>query len=491
MSFLTLNAPKLHYFEDQLQLALSTVRTLKNVVVPVINRLSQDVLTLIPTHFDPRDTLSTLNASHVCRYWRSALLSSPALWSTMDTARMTQSHLQLHLDRSRASPLDVNLAAGNPAHILQQVLDRTHQIRLLSFETMSWSQWKAVSQHFTASALPALVDLRISARTQADSAVPDSAIFSHASNLRHLSIRISGPPAPIWSQIAFPSLTSIRIRLGREFNPIMMVDPLLDVLQSSPLLEDVHLVFWTLMMERGVPHRRVSLPRLRNLSISCRPTPILILASITFPPSASVLAKAKVEEPFPHDLVLSLGQHLFPLISGSDELVFSHSMRFIQSTLHFKKDGETRFKLENSGNSHPLPLVESITFIATCPLDTIRRFVIEGRIRGVTNDQISRVLQNLRNVETLVLKGTINILPLLLSVTQDGQYPCPTLKTLTIDDDTATPHRKLVPVVKARSEAGFPLQRVILCAKYFEAVAGELRQFVEDVEYGEYTEFPL
>jgi len=403
---------------------------------------------------------------------------------------MTPSHLELHLDRSKASSLDVTLAETTPAHIFQQFLDRARQIGLLSFEMMSWSQWKAISQQFAVSALPALADLRISAGTQDDSTAPDSAIFSHASNLRHLSIRISGPSTPIWSQIAFPSLTSIRIRLGGELHPITMVGQLLDVLRSSPLLENVHLSFWTLTVERGIPYRRVSLPCLRNLFISCRPTPILILASITLPPSASVLARAGVEESFPRDLVSSLERNLFPLISGSDELVFSHSMRFIQSTLHFKKDGETRFKLDNAGSSHPLPLAESLRFIATCPLDTIRRFVIEGRIRSeVTNDRVSRTLRNLRNVETLVLKGTTYLLPLLFPATQHDQHPCPTLKTLAIDDDNAIPHRELVPVVKARSEAGFPLRRVILCAKYFEAVAGELRQFVGDVEYGEYTEF--
>jgi len=41
--------------------------------------------------------------------------------------------------------------------------------------------------------------------------VPDSGLFPHASNLRNLFIQIIGPSAPIFSHIAFPSLTTIEI----------------------------------------------------------------------------------------------------------------------------------------------------------------------------------------------------------------------------------------------------------------------------------------
>ena len=59
------NDPKLDYFEKQMQLALSTV-TLKNASTPAINRSPQEILALIPTHFDPETRKNTLNASHVC-----------------------------------------------------------------------------------------------------------------------------------------------------------------------------------------------------------------------------------------------------------------------------------------------------------------------------------------------------------------------------------------------------------------------------------------
>jgi len=209
--FLISNVPKLGSFEEELQLALSIVRTLKNAGFAAINRFPQEVLALIPTHFDPKTPRDTLNASHVCRYWRSALVSSPALWTITNTACMTPPLTLLYLNRSSALPLDVTLGAEAPAHILQQLVTRAPQIGRLSFEAMSWARWKAFSERLSISPLPTLLDLRISVNTRVDSAVQDSPLFPHAFNLRHLFIQVSGPSAPIFSHIAFPSLTKVQI----------------------------------------------------------------------------------------------------------------------------------------------------------------------------------------------------------------------------------------------------------------------------------------
>jgi len=75
------------------------------------------------------------------------------------------------------------------------------------------------------------------------------------------------------------------------------------------------------------------------------------------------------------------------------------------------------------------------------PLDTIRLFVIGGRKvqKYVTNDQISGTMRNLTNVETLLLKGPLHFLPLLLPTVRSGRLPCPTLKTLVIDENGRPP----------------------------------------------------
>ena len=407
---------------------------------------------------------------------------------------MTAPLVELYLDRSRASPLDVTLGEATTAHILQQFVDRAPQIGSLSSVKMSWARWRAVSERFSVSALPTLLNLHIFATTQTDSTAPDSALFPQALNLRHLSIKISGPSAPIWSHLAFPSLTNIQISCwaggGRRFR--MTVGQLLGVLRSSPLLEDAHLKIDSLTTEPGVPHRSVPLPRLRKLSMSCSPTPVPILASITFPPAACILVLAH-EGPqlWTHDSMVSLGQHLSPLVSGSDELIFYATDYYNMSTLHFKRDGETRIEFEYRVPGGIIPLEETFAFVTASPLDAIRRFVIGGRKiqRDVANDQVSRAIRNMRSIETLVLINTPHLLPLLLPAIHDGQLPCPTLETLAIDDNQEIPRKELVQVAKARAEAGFPLQRVILRTGYSEEVAGELCQFVGSVEHGEDVEF--
>ena len=495
LPFLTLNVSKFGRFEEQLQLALSTVRTLRNTTVAAINRFPQEVLALIPTHLDPKTPRNTLNASHVCRYWRTAFVSFPTIWTAIDSTCMTPPLMQLYLDRSRMLPLDITLGTKTRAHVLQQFVDRAPQIRLLSFEMMPRSRWMALSERFSISALPALLGLWISVNTQAESGAPapDPALFPHAFNLRHLSIDIFGPTGPIWSHIAFPSLTSIHIDfrggyLRREFPaapapPIAMLDWLLDVFLSSPLLEDVHLAFRTLVTGREDTHRPVTLPRLQKFYISCSPTPVPLLMSITFPPTARILARTNVENLPIRDEMLSLGQHLSPLVSGSNELSFYVSETSALFTLHFKRDGETRVDFQYYGTYYCILLGQVLAFVTACPLDAVRRFGIGGRRveREVTNDQVSGVMRNLINVETLTLKNSTHLLHLLLPVIQDGPPPCPRLKTLRMDGDQEVPHQEFVQVARARAEAGFPLQRVVLGTESFKKVASELRQFVEDV----------
>ena len=488
-----MDVPKLVSFEGQLQLALSTVHTLKKTSIAAINRLPQEVIALVPTHFDPRSPGDTLNATHVCRYWRAALVSSPTLWTITDATRMMPSLIQLYLERSGMSPLDVTLGAKTPEHTLQKFVERAPRIRLLSFEVMPWTTWKAVSECFSVSALHTLSDLRISAETEVGSTGLDSALFPHAPNLRHLFFQISGPPVPILPHISFPSLKTIEITFqgGYTSHLIATLGQLLGVLRSSPLLEDVSLKFHELTIEPGVSHHSVLLPRLQKFYIACGSTPIPLLTSINFPPTACVLARAGSIGGRPSDDQICLfGRHLSPLVSGSDELIF-HSSKPVYSsktlflfTLHLKRNGETRVQLQYWIVDHPMSSEQTLVFLAACPLGTIRRFLIEGRTvrKDVTDNQVSGTMQHLTNVETLLLRNSAHLLPLLLPGIQGGQAPCPTLKTLVIDGNQEVPHQELSEVVRARAEAGSPLRRVILPAGYPEGVVGELHQFVNDVE---------
>ena len=175
---------------------------------------------------------------------------------------MTTPLVQLYLDRSKAPlMLRCHSESKDPSAHSAAIRGPCTQIRLLSFEMMSWSRWKATSERFSASSLPTLLDLHIPATTNVDPTAPDFALFPPAFNLGHLPIQVYGP-SPIWSYIAFPDLTGIRVGLDAKQRPIVLLGKLFYVVRSSPLLEDVHLEFGIPALEPGVSHHPVSLPRL-------------------------------------------------------------------------------------------------------------------------------------------------------------------------------------------------------------------------------------
>ena len=62
--------------------------------------------------------------------------------------------------------------------------------------------------------------------------------------------------------------------------------------------------------------------------------------------------------------------------------------------------------------------------------------------------------------------------PLLLPTVQGDRLPCPTLKTLVVDDDQEIP-QELIQGLRVWAEAGFPLERVVFRAWHFEEAASE------------------
>ena len=113
------------------------------------------------------------------------------------------------------------------------------------------------------------------------------------------------------------------------------------------------------------------------------------------------------------------------------------------------KDGETRVKYPFYGFNFSAPFCQNLTFITTCPLDAVQRFVTEGIGEDVADDQVHCAMRELRDVETLILDNTTHILPLLLlSDARNHRLLCPRLETLVIDDDQKTSHQDIVQVVR-------------------------------------------
>jgi hypothetical protein len=86
---------------------LRLVRSVKNTFAP-INRIPQDIFSLIPGYCGNEEALITL--THVCRGWREQLISCSSLWTSLDCASADQT--RVYLERSKTSPLDICLGGG-------------------------------------------------------------------------------------------------------------------------------------------------------------------------------------------------------------------------------------------------------------------------------------------------------------------------------------------------------------------------------------------
>ena len=107
-----------------------------------INRLPEDIFVLIPYYFESEngdpDTFSTnkslITMTHVCRSWRSALLSTPDLWTQLDFSVSESKQAECFLARSGNQLLDVYQSvdtADNINPFLPVTLRNTHRLRRL------------------------------------------------------------------------------------------------------------------------------------------------------------------------------------------------------------------------------------------------------------------------------------------------------------------------------------------------------------------------
>lgn len=100
----------------------------RNDELPV-NRLPVEIFTLICNlsfpfdpelvHSDNRDTLYVMKLTHVCRRWRSVLISSPAFWTNFHVVKHSPKFVAECLQRSKTLPIHVSLDwdGGDPDYV--------------------------------------------------------------------------------------------------------------------------------------------------------------------------------------------------------------------------------------------------------------------------------------------------------------------------------------------------------------------------------------
>ena len=154
---------KLSQLDEDITTILATVREWRNSLIP-INRLPEDILSLIPTHLSCQQ--DRLRASFICVHWRRAFLRRAELWSELFLWK-GEDCVKAHLERSKGSILDVSTRHDIPVGTLKLISPHTGRIRSLRFLSDKWADIHKFSET-TSGLLPLLHTLEINIAEEGD-----------------------------------------------------------------------------------------------------------------------------------------------------------------------------------------------------------------------------------------------------------------------------------------------------------------------------------
>ena len=246
---------------------LKLVPSLRNLLQPV-NRLPPDILCHVARYVPDKlakDTKSTIPLTHVCRYWRETIVSTPDIWTLISSG--SEPLAALSLERSKAAPLqiDLNLRTKDRGFI-PLLLPRIQNVGSLNIHGFSSIEELIRVLPNVPRLTPNLqsLTLRGTALTRAERNRPTDPFVPLTDTLRYLSLN-QFPLCP--SFLRLRSLTELDI-LDYRFN--VRLDTFLSFLKENPSLETA-----TLGIGFAESSLRSSQPdvvvetQLRYLSIRC------------------------------------------------------------------------------------------------------------------------------------------------------------------------------------------------------------------------------
>ena len=236
-----------------------------------INRLHPEVIALCATFISDADPKPIVPLTHVCRYWRRAITSSPRNWASIGSG--WKGLVPLCLERAGAVPLTVDI---NVSHIKrnevfhQALLPHIHRITHLSLKGYSLIEDVANDPAgLFASPMPNLTSLELEQTKEPAESLPSDELpvpplLQDTSKLKSLHLTQTPLYPPVFS------ITSlVELKLVGYTTPLRF-EKLIEFLHSNP---DLELVVLDLQFAEGLvqtsPERKVSLLQLRLLEFTC------------------------------------------------------------------------------------------------------------------------------------------------------------------------------------------------------------------------------
>ena len=480
--------------EQILSTASLRLRSLINSFSP-INRLPPEVFAVILAHRWPgRDLISS---THVCRHWRTTLLSFPSLWAEIDCAGGEQT--ALFLDRARAAPLHIYLRQRfSHAALNALIAPQIDRIELLIAHPVVPRDTTAVCRYLSRSA-PKLKTLVIAPRSASWQHLPT--IFrGDLPELRRFSVERA-----IFDLAKFrtPSLTHLSLQYTAHGEPAM--DCLLRFLEQTPLLENlVMTAAGPLSNDAGSQddlYKIVHLPRLRQLKLVGCSVLSGIICHLSLPVGADVTLCADVmsgRDGITKHFLPSTLEHI-PMARNITAINLSITASDMCSIRYMGANGTILITASNAEAIEDLEddlfSYEAIRSFQPISTTDVEKILLDG-FQGHDNQHQSSyaahfiAFQKMENLRSITLVNCSSQLFIAILRTAEPGIICPSLQKLTIyislgDSFSAA---RLEGLLATRKVRGVPFDALVLIAEdehenITDNVLGKLRRYVGKVEF--------
>ena len=390
-----------------------------------MNRLPPESLSRIAQCFldnNAVDTRSIIPLTHVCRYWRESIISTPGNWALISSEWTGLT--ELSLKRCMAAPLELWLhmpqVRTNPGFstLVTPHLQNTKTLRVRHISSIE--ELAQILQNFPQS-MPNLQSLSLSGHADWDRSIDPFESLTPA--LTQLSL-ISVPLYPSFMRLK--ALTDLTLR-NHRFNPHL--DTLLDFLEENRSLERVTLDIRFIEPPLRNPWRRITIgDKLRSLSI-CSTNAMAsraLISSITLQRGAH-LEIIVYDRSAESNVVLSVvSTTYFPNLRSPTQMEYhpdKKNIRLIGPNGSFSFKGISRS--ESPFTEFPL-----------LHLTDVRTFRLVRRTSGAADpptDPIEFPLSSIPSLETLAIEREV-AMSRLFSTLFSSQSAYPSLKILAFLD---------------------------------------------------------
>ena len=206
-----------------------------------------------------------IDATHVCRYWRSALISSPRLWTCFSFKFNPDFDRTLtYLGRSKSVPIDVslNIDLSRSPEVLSYLSPRIAETRSLILQGIHGAH---VSSSLSCNPAPSLQHLELYSREGSDR-LPDDFLGRQAPSLRFVSF--NGICPTFESPFPLPNLTEFSLYLPGGAGSVRM-NALFRFFSDSPLLQKICVSVYSQTTHDVSVERIVTLESLAELDYDC------------------------------------------------------------------------------------------------------------------------------------------------------------------------------------------------------------------------------